>query len=158
MDICLLTVVSSEQESDSKEEDSFKTEALHTLDKLTKALDQWETQQLLGGQYDKLGAILSIQVGTAVFNLSHVCVFTADDIQSVAAQSLCVHLAVAVRCVFMLQTSLMLVCEDTAVPPSSACKPTVTAPQVPHSQSLRHICYVCIMISDCRRSVWAGCS
>ncbi|KAL3131818.1 hypothetical protein ABBQ38_007532 [Trebouxia sp. C0009 RCD-2024] len=51
------------EESDSKEEDSFKTEALHTLDKLTKALDQWETQQLLGGQYDKLGAILSIQAG-----------------------------------------------------------------------------------------------
>ena len=51
-----------EQESDGKEEDSFKKEALHTLDKLTKALEQWETQQLLGGQYDKLGAILSIQV------------------------------------------------------------------------------------------------
>lgn len=51
-----------QQESDGTEEDSFKTEALHTLDKLTKALEQWETQQLLGGQYDKLGAILSIQV------------------------------------------------------------------------------------------------
>lgn len=50
------------QESGNKEEADFKIEALHTLDKLTKALEQWETQQLLGGQYDKLGATLSIQV------------------------------------------------------------------------------------------------
>ena len=33
-----------------------------TLEKLAKALEQWETQQLLGGPYDKLGATLSIQV------------------------------------------------------------------------------------------------
>ena len=50
------------QESDGQEEANFKTEALQTLDQLTKALEQWETQQLLGGQYDKLGAVLSIQV------------------------------------------------------------------------------------------------
>ena len=54
------------QESDSTEEANFKTEALHTLDKLAKALEQWETQQLLGGQYDKLDAVLSIQVAARV--------------------------------------------------------------------------------------------
>ena len=67
--MCLLTLqhcVLLEQESDSNEEDAFKSEALLTLDKLTKALDQWETQQLLGGQYDKLGAVLSIQVAPCV--------------------------------------------------------------------------------------------
>ena len=50
------------QESDSKDEQNFKAEASSTLQQLAKALEQWETQQLLGGQYDKLGAILSIQV------------------------------------------------------------------------------------------------
>ena len=51
-----------QQESDRKEEQTFKLEAFSTLQQLAKALEQWETQQLLGGQYDKLGAILSIQV------------------------------------------------------------------------------------------------
>jgi len=51
-----------QQESDGKEEQTFKLEAFSTLQQLAKALEQWETQQLLGGQYDKLGAILSIQV------------------------------------------------------------------------------------------------
>ena len=51
-----------QQESDRKEEQTFKLEAFNTLQQLSKALEQWETQQLLGGQYDKLGAILSIQV------------------------------------------------------------------------------------------------
>ena len=35
---------------------------MSTLQQLAKALEQWETQQLLGGEYDKLGAILSLQV------------------------------------------------------------------------------------------------
>ncbi|KAL0041594.1 hypothetical protein WJX79_008705 [Trebouxia sp. C0005] len=51
------------EESDRKEEQTFKLEAFSTLQQLAKALEQWETQQLLGGQYDKLGAILSIQAG-----------------------------------------------------------------------------------------------
>jgi len=51
-----------QQESDRKEEQTFKLEAFSTLQQLAKALEQWETRQLLGGQYDKLGAILSIQV------------------------------------------------------------------------------------------------
>lgn len=63
------------QESDSKEEADFKIEALHTLDKLFKALEQWETQQLLGGQYDKLGATLSIQVVPHVFQHPTACIF-----------------------------------------------------------------------------------
>ena len=63
------------QESDSTEEANFKTEAMHTLDKLTKALEQWETQQLLGGQYDKLGAVLSIQVVPCVYDQPNACVF-----------------------------------------------------------------------------------
>lgn len=50
------------QDADSVDEQSFKSEALNTLQQLSKALEQWETQQLLGGQYDKLGAILCIQV------------------------------------------------------------------------------------------------
>lgn len=50
------------QETDSKEEQGFKSEAAHTLAELVKAVEQWETQQMLGGQYDKLGAVLSIQV------------------------------------------------------------------------------------------------
>ena len=56
------------QESDSKDEQNFKAEASSTLKQLAKALEQWETQQLLGGQYDKLGAILCIQVSNAAFN------------------------------------------------------------------------------------------
>lgn len=50
------------QETDSKEEKGFKTEAANTLQELVRTVDQWETQQMLGGQYDKLGVVLSIQV------------------------------------------------------------------------------------------------
>lgn len=90
MGVCLLMVVSSEQESDSKEEDSFKTEALQTLGQLTKALDQWETQQLLGGQYDKLGAILSIQVEPVVSTLPHICGFSPEILCAAACSTLAV--------------------------------------------------------------------
>ena len=54
------------QETDGKEEQGFKSEATNTLQELVKAVEQWETQQMLGGQYDKLGAVLSIQVHTVV--------------------------------------------------------------------------------------------
>lgn len=57
-----LLYISLSQETDSKEEQGFKTEAANTLGELVRAVEQWETQQMLGGQYDKLGAVLSIQV------------------------------------------------------------------------------------------------
>lgn len=61
----------ADQVSDSKEQETFKAEAFSTLQQLTKALEQWETQQLLGGQYDKLGAILSIQVRQHINPVHH---------------------------------------------------------------------------------------
>lgn len=38
-------------------------EALETLKELEQTLEAWELSQLLSGQYDRLGAVLSIQAG-----------------------------------------------------------------------------------------------
>lgn len=51
---------------DLLEEDTDKglfAEAQETLAELTRALDIWELQQLLSGEYDKSGAVLSINAG-----------------------------------------------------------------------------------------------
>lgn len=65
----------ADQVSESKEQETFKAEAFSTLEQLAKTLEQWETQQLLGGQYDKLGAILSIQVRQHINPLHHMETF-----------------------------------------------------------------------------------
>jgi peptide chain release factor 2 len=44
-------------------DDSLLSEAQDNLVTLTQELEQWETQQLLSGDYDKHGAVLSINAG-----------------------------------------------------------------------------------------------
>lgn len=42
---------------------AFLTEALENLDTLQKELDRWELQQMLSGEYDPNGAVLTINAG-----------------------------------------------------------------------------------------------
>nr|WP_071525272.1 peptide chain release factor 2 [Spirulina subsalsa] len=46
-----------------EQDESLLTEAETNLSQLNKALDSWELQQLLSGEYDKEGAVLTINAG-----------------------------------------------------------------------------------------------
>ena len=50
------------QEEGSAEARGILTEAARTLDLLERQLREWELERLLGGPYDRGGAVLSIQV------------------------------------------------------------------------------------------------
>ncbi|NMG60716.1 peptide chain release factor 2 [Geitlerinema sp. P-1104] len=56
------TVVELLLEDDAVDE-SLMAEAVETLTRLNRELEQWEFQQMLSGEYDKGGAVLSINAG-----------------------------------------------------------------------------------------------
>ena len=56
------TVVELLVEDDAIDE-SLMAEAVETLTRLDRELEQWEFQQMLSGEYDKGGAVLSINAG-----------------------------------------------------------------------------------------------
>ncbi|WP_159783725.1 peptide chain release factor 2 [Sodalinema gerasimenkoae] len=56
------TVVELLAEDDAVDE-SLMAEAVETLTRLNRELEQWEFQQMLSGEYDKGGAVLSINAG-----------------------------------------------------------------------------------------------
>jgi hypothetical protein len=47
---------------EGQEQQAFLREGVEALEKLQKGLARWELQRLLGGEYDKGSAVLSIQV------------------------------------------------------------------------------------------------
>lgn len=47
---------------EGQEQQAFLREGAEALERLLKELDKWELQRLLGGEYDKGSAVLSIQV------------------------------------------------------------------------------------------------